>query len=172
MTRLVDGLLDYARVDSGESRLVTLDMNNQVAEALGALAPRIEETDAKVEVAPLPSITGDPTQITQLLLNLIGNAIKYRSPERPTRVTISGQRLPDGTCEFKVCDSGIGIEPAYREQVFVIFKRLHTHEAIPGGGIGLALCKRIVERHSGRIHIEDNPEGGACFVFTIGTVKP
>lgn len=167
MTRLVDGLLDYARVDSGDSRHVTLDMEVLVSEVLEILAPRIEETAATIEVTPLPSISGDPVQMTQLVQNLIGNAIKYHSPERPPHVIVSGRQLPDGTCEFRVCDNGIGIAPAYREQVFVIFKRLHTHDSIPGGGIGLALCKRIVERHSGRIHIEGSPEGGACFVFTI-----
>ncbi len=172
MTRLVDGLLDYARVDSGESRHITLDMNDLAARVLESLATRIRETDAKIEVAPLPSITGDPTLITQLLQNLIGNAIKYHSPGRQPHITMTGRRLPSGASEFKVCDNGIGIEPAYREQVFVIFKRLHTHEAIPGGGIGLALCKRIVERHSGSIHIEGNPEGGTSFVFTIGVAGP
>jgi PAS domain S-box-containing protein len=169
MMRLVDGLLDYARIDKGGRRPEAVDVGAVLAETLEALAPAIAEAGAGIAVEPLPGVTGDPVLISQLFQNLIVNALKYRSPDRPLRVAVSGRRLPDGTCEFRVADNGIGIEPAYRDQVFVIFKRLHTQQAIPGGGIGLALCKRIVERHGGRIRIEDNPGGGTRFVFTIGT---
>ncbi|KIL99537.1 diguanylate cyclase/phosphodiesterase (GGDEF & EAL domains) with PAS/PAC sensor(s) [Paramagnetospirillum magnetotacticum MS-1] len=169
MMRQVEGLLDYARIDAGDRRLKPVDTQTILAEVLDILAPRISKAGAEVDVSPLPPIIGDQLQITQLFQNLIGNAIKYRSADRPPRVSVSGKILSDGTAEFRVCDNGIGIEPSYREQVFVIFKRLHTQDAVPGGGIGLALCKRIVEHHAGRIRIEDNAGGGTCFVFTIGT---
>jgi len=171
MMRLVEGLLDYARMDAGTRRLTTVDTQAVVTDVLETLALRIAEADAEIEISPLPPVTGDPLQINQLFQNLIGNAVKYRAADRRLHVAISGRSLPDGSCEFTVCDNGIGIEPGYRDLVFVIFKRLHTHEAIPGGGIGLALCKRIVERHGGRIHIEDGSEGGARFVFTLGLAK-
>jgi PAS domain S-box-containing protein len=168
MMRLVEGLLDYARVESGDRRLTTVDAGAVVAEVREALKAPIAEAEAEIRVGALPPLVGDPLQMTQLFQNLIANAVKYRAPERRLVVSISGRLLPNGDSEIRVADNGIGIDPAYRDQVFVIFKRLHTQEAIPGGGIGLALCKRIVERHSGRIRIEDTPGGGTTFVFTIG----
>jgi PAS domain S-box-containing protein len=170
MMRLVEGLLDYARIDSGDRHLGHVDIQSVVAEVLATLSPQIEASGAHVELTSLPDVTGDELQLTQLFQNLISNAVKFRVADHPLRISISGCRLSDGTCEFRVCDNGIGIEAPYRDQVFVIFKRLHTHEAIPGGGIGLALCKRIVERHAGQIRIEDTPGGGASLIFTIGTV--
>lgn len=168
MMRLVEGLLDYARIETGDRRLTTIDAGTVLAEVQESLRAAILESGADIQVGPLPPLVGDPLQMNQLFQNLLGNAIKYRCPERSLTIAVSGRLLPDGSSEFRVSDNGIGIDPAYREQVFVIFKRLHTHEAIPGGGIGLALCKRIVERHSGNITIEETPGGGTTFVFTLG----
>ena len=114
----------------------------------------------------LPTVLGDQTQLIQLLQNLIGNAIKFRRPTASPLVHVSAKR--EGVeWVFSVSDNGIGIEPQYYEGIFLIFQRLHTREKYPGTGIGLALCKQIVERHHGRIWVESVPGEGTAFFFTI-----
>ena len=125
----------------------------------------VEESDAIVHIPPLPTIAGDATQFTQLWQNLVGNALKFRGEEAP-QVWIEAQR--DGAMwRFIVRDNGIGIDPKYAARIFVIFQRLHTRSKYAGTGIGLAICKKIVERHGGQIWMDTPPQSGTSFVFTI-----
>jgi PAS domain S-box-containing protein len=167
MLRLVGGLLEFSRIEGGGRQFTAVDANRALAIALDNLSDVIQTSGAKVTADHLPTVTVDEVQLAQLLQNLIGNAIKYRSPDRAPVVTVSAERTSD-RWEFRVADNGIGIDPDYRDQVFVIFKRLHTKHAIPGEGIGLALCQRIVERHGGRIWVEAAPVEGTVFHFTLG----
>jgi chemotaxis family two-component system sensor kinase Cph1 len=115
---------------------------------------------------PLPTINGDRTQLIQLFQNLIGNAIKFRRQDEPPRIHVGVQRKQT-EWEFSIRDNGIGIDPQYYQRIFVIFQRLHRHEEYPGTGIGLALCKKIVERHGGHIGVDSTPGKGSTFHFTL-----
>jgi light-regulated signal transduction histidine kinase (bacteriophytochrome) len=143
----------------------SIDCRDVVNEAIENLAAAIEENDARIDVGDLPVLRGDRVQLAQLFQNLIGNAIKYRGPKSPVIQIHAIDRADDWL--FSVKDNGIGIRPEYQEQVFIIFQRLHTREQYPGTGLGLALCKRIVERHGGRIWIEGNDGDGSIFWFTL-----
>jgi chemotaxis family two-component system sensor kinase Cph1 len=118
-----------------------------------------------VDHDPLPVVKGDDVQMVQLLQNLIGNAIKFRGTE-PPRVHVGARKLGENWLFF-VRDNGIGIDPKHTERVFVIFQRLHNRDEYPGTGIGLAICRKIVERHAGRIWVESKPGNGATFYFTL-----
>jgi light-regulated signal transduction histidine kinase (bacteriophytochrome) len=133
--------------------------------ALASLRVSIQETGARVTADPLPTLNVDGTQITQLFQNLIGNAIKFRS-DQPPEVRVRVQQQTDRWL-FSIGDNGIGLDPQYAERIFLIFQRLHTRRRYPGTGIGLAICKRIVERHEGRIWVESQPGQGAMFHFTL-----
>jgi light-regulated signal transduction histidine kinase (bacteriophytochrome) len=141
------------------------DCEEVLADTLTGLQLAVEESGATVTHDPLPTIMGDSPQIGQLFQNLIGNAIKYRS-EKPPEIHISANDDGDKWV-FAVRDNGIGIDPQYFDRIFVIFQKLHTRAEYPGTGIGLALCKRIVERHGGRIWVRSSPGEGATFLFTI-----
>ena len=132
---------------------------------LANLKTVIEESGATVTCDSLPTVQGDETQLVQLFQNLIGNGIKFRG-DRPPQIHISARRDGD-RWEFAVRDNGIGIERQYWEQIFVIFQRLHTRQKYAGTGIGLAICKRIVERHGGRIWLDSQPGQGTTFYFTL-----
>jgi light-regulated signal transduction histidine kinase (bacteriophytochrome) len=108
----------------------------------------------------------DKLQLTQLFQNLLGNAIKFRRPEEPPRIQVSARRM-DGAWQFSVRDNGIGINPQYFDRIFIIFQRLHGREQYTGTGIGLAICKKIVERHGGRLWVESESGSGSIFHFTI-----
>jgi light-regulated signal transduction histidine kinase (bacteriophytochrome) len=125
----------------------------------------IRESGAEIRYGPLPTVSADRTQIAQLLQNLIENGIKYNRA-KPPRVEIACQRR-GAEWLFSVRDNGIGIDPRHHDRIFEIFRRLHTYAKVPGTGIGLALCRRIVERHHGRIWVESRPEGGSTFHFTL-----
>ena len=114
---------------------------------------------------PLPVLNADPDQLGQLLQNLIGNSIKFHAAARP-RIHVSAQRTKEGWV-FSVQDNGIGIDPQFADRIFEVFQRLHTRAEYPGTGIGLAICKKIVQRHGGRIWVESAPGKGATFCFTI-----
>jgi chemotaxis family two-component system sensor kinase Cph1 len=133
--------------------------------ALANLRKRISETGAIITHDPLPTIMADPTQLMQLFQNLIGNAIKFRSDKVP-EIHVGASRLEDEWL-FSVRDNGIGIDPQFSDRIFVIFQRLHTRDEYPGTGMGLAICKKIIECHRGRIWVESQLGEGATFYFTI-----
>jgi len=166
MMRLIEGLLEISRVHGQEDRFGDVDPGKALSAALSNLDELVQACGATVAAEPLPPVRGNETQLTQLFQNLIGNAIKYRAVERPLNIRISCRRDGDQV-EFSVADNGIGIDPDYLEHIFVIFKRLHTQQAIPGIGLGLALCRRIVERHGGRIWAESTAGAGTVFTFTL-----
>jgi len=166
MMRLVEGLLEFSRVDSVGRGFDAVDSGRALSVALGYLSNSVAESGAIIRTGPMPVVAADEVQLIQLFQNLIGNALKYRERSRVAVIAISSRRNGD-MWEFLIEDNGIGIESAYLDQIFVIFKRLHTHSAIPGVGIGLALCKRIVERHGGVLWVESTPGVGTVFHFTL-----
>jgi signal transduction histidine kinase len=165
MEGLIKGVLSLARVGSGVPARAPFEAEAALAQALENLQAAIRESDAEVTHGPLPSVVGDKKQVAQLFQNLVGNALKYRGTEAP-RVRVEATRTKEGWL-FSVRDNGIGIEPRYADRVFLLFQRLHTQQEIPGTGIGLALCKKIVEQHGGRIWVESAPGAGATFFFTL-----
>jgi signal transduction histidine kinase len=165
MQRLINDLLAYSRVSTQGETLEMVDSHAVLGEALRNLAAAIKENLALVINDDLPTVRADATQLSQLFQNLIGNAIKFRSADLP-RIHVSACDL-GRDWRFSVEDNGIGIDTQYAEKVFVIFQRLHTRLEYPGTGIGLAVCKRIVERHGGRIWFESEPGKGSTFYFTL-----
>jgi light-regulated signal transduction histidine kinase (bacteriophytochrome) len=167
MQILINDLLAFSRVGrmGRESELV--DADDLVAAAAANLASGIEETGAEIEVTgDLPVVSGERSLLVLVFQNLIGNGIKFRG-EEPPRVRLSVER-DDGFWRFTVADNGIGIDPEYGERIFVIFQRLHTKEAYTGTGIGLAMCRKVIEHHGGRIWLEPSDNGaGATFRFTL-----
>ncbi len=165
MQRLVSDLLSYSRVGEADLSPELTNVADAMGQVLGDMEALIQENDALVTCDPLPTIIANNLQISQLLLNLIGNAIKFRS-ENPPRIHVSAEQK-DKEWVFSVSDNGIGIEPQYAERIFTVFQRLHTRETYPGTGIGLAICRKIVERHGGRIWMESEIGKGTTFFFTI-----
>ena len=165
MQRLINDLLAYSRVGTRGTEFVPTDSNRAFDQALANLAVAIAESNAVVTRDELPVISADSAQLTQLFQNLIGNALKFRGAEIP-QIHVSAARQVDDWL-FAVRDNGIGFEQQYADRIFVIFQRLHTRQEYPGTGIGLAICKRIVERHEGTIRAEGTPGKGATFYFTI-----
>jgi hypothetical protein len=165
MQRLINDLLEFSRVSTRGRRLEAVDANVVLGTVRANLSAAIEEAGALVTNEELPTVIADPTQLGQLLQNLIGNAIKFHGDESP-RVHVVACERP-GEWIFAVKDNGIGIDPEYFDRIFVIFQRLQVTADYPGTGIGLAVCKRIVERHGGRIWVESEPGHGAIFSFAI-----
>lgn len=147
-----------------------VDVKALLDRVLADLSPAIAESRATVTYDRLPHIPADATQLRQVFQNLIGNALKFRGSE-PPRVHISSARQRNGWL-FLVHDNGIGIQPEYQERIFEVFQRLHTREEYPGTGIGLAICKNVVEAHGGRIWVESEPGKGSTFYFTISATRP
>jgi PAS domain S-box-containing protein len=171
MQALINALLAYSRVGRAglERRPVACDeVLRRVLRNLGAA---LREHGAEVTVGPLPTVQGDPTQLEQLFQNLIGNSAKFTRPGEPPRITVEGGPDEDGW-RFAVTDNGIGIEPRHAERIFSMFQRLHGRQEYPGTGIGLAICRKIVELHGGRIWVEQADGGGSRFVFTIQASGP
>jgi signal transduction histidine kinase len=165
MRDLIDGLLAYSRVDSGES-FVPVDCEVALGHALENLRAASIEAGATITRGPLPVVNGDGTQLAQVFQNLVGNALKFRRPGLPVHVWIEAH-LSEGQWVISVSDDGIGIEPAARERIFQLFQRLHHRDEYPGTGVGLAICKKIVTRHGGRIWVHSRPEGGSIFSFSL-----
>jgi len=166
MDKLISGLLTYSRVGTRGIPFQPLDMEQVLADATANLRATIDQSGAQVSHEPLPSLAGDPSQLVSLLQNLIANAIKYAAPATPPIIHVGAQR-GDGEWIFSVHDNGIGIAPEFFDRIFVIFQRLHTRQECDGSGIGLAVCKRIVERHHGRIWVESTEGRGSTFFFTL-----
>ena len=165
MQRLIEDLLAYSRVGTRGAAFVPTDANEVLETALESLKLAVDESRASVTHDPLPIVQGDPGQLEHLFLNLIANALKFRGSQ-PPRVHISATRS-DSAWRFSVRDNGIGIATQYFERIFVMFQRLHGRQDYPGTGIGLAIAKKIVERHGGRIWVESEPGRGATFLFTL-----
>ena len=171
MQSLIADLLALSRVGSEARPFVATDLDAVLAETLRALAPVVAESGAVITADSLPTVSGDPRQLGQLLQNLLGNALKFRRADAPPRIHV-GAWLDDDVWTLSVRDDGIGVDPRFVDRIFVIFKRLHTRDEYPGTGIGLAICKKIVERHGGRIWVEPVDGGGADFRFTIPRLRP
>jgi PAS domain S-box-containing protein len=167
MQALTDDLLAYSRVGSHSNPFETVDTNATASQAIENLRKTIKERGADVIRDSLPIVHGHHTCLVQLFQNLIANAIKFTRDEAP-RVHVSAE-LRDTTWLFSVQDNGIGIAPENREHIFEVFNRLHTRDEYPGSGVGLAICKRIVESHGGRIWVESEPGNGSTFRFTLPT---
>ena len=165
MQRLINDLLIYSRVSTKGKPPEPTDSHAVLGEVLRNLSVSIEESRAVVTNDDLPVVRADSTQLPQVFQNLIANAIKFHAQALP-HIHVSASDLGDEWC-FSVKDNGIGIEPQHANKIFVIFQRLHNREEYPGTGIGLAICKRIIERHGGRIWFESEPGIGSTFYFTL-----
>ncbi|MFC4437735.1 MULTISPECIES: ATP-binding protein [Natrialbaceae] len=165
MREMIDGLLEYSRVDTRGDPFAPVDLEEVLSEVRSDLQLQLEETDADVTVASLPRVAGDADQLRQLFQNLLSNAIKY-SGDEPPRVHVSAEESDEGWA-VSVRDEGIGIESDELDGIFELFQRLHTHDEESGTGIGLALCQRIVERHDGEIEVDSEPGAGSTFTITL-----
>lgn len=166
MSALVRDLLAYARVHTEDERPASVALDEDLEAALTHLDQAIRESGATVTHDPLPTLAVDRGQIVRLFQNLVGNAVKYRNPEKAPMVHVSAEQK--GTeWVFSVRDNGIGFDPQYAAAIFSPFKRLHTAEEYPGTGVGLAICRRIVQAQGGRIWAESQPGEGATFLFTL-----
>lgn len=169
MQQMIRDLLTYSRVDTRGKPFEPTSMDDTLATALQGLQLAIAEAGAVVTSDPLPTVQADPGQMTQLLQNLIANAIKFRGAEPPA--VHVGVGIDLDVWRFSVRDNGIGIAPEHVERVFQVFQRLHTRSEYEGTGIGLAVCRRIVERHGGQIWIESEPGRGCEIRFTIPSTQ-
>jgi PAS domain S-box-containing protein len=171
MQTLINDLLTFSRVISRTEPFVTVDLAQVTSEVLSDLEVRIEKTGATVEVGELPKIDADPMQMRQLLQNLIGNALKFHLPEAKPKVQVRAEIVDGGwdgpACQLTIKDNGIGFEEKYLDKIFAVFQRLHGRQEYEGTGIGLAVCRRIVDRHRGSITARSKPGEGATFIVQI-----
>ena len=165
MRDLIDDLLTYSRAGRGDDALEPVD-TRALAERIADGVARVEHPEARVTVGPLPTVLGDEQGLGQLFQNLIGNAVKFVPTDRVPEIEVSSERVGN-VWSFAVADNGIGLDPAYADRIFRMFQRLHTRDQYPGTGIGLAIAKKVVERHGGTIWAEPRPEGGTRFHFTL-----
>ena len=173
MQILINDLLTFSRVGRASDVRVMVPLDEPLAAATTALSAVIEETGTVIErPGPLPEVMGDPTLLGMLWQNLIGNAIKFRAADRAPviRITVDGQ--PDGGWQIGLADNGIGVPAEFADKIFIIFQRLHGRDAYPGTGIGLALCKRIVEQHGGEMFLDTTYSGGTRMYFTLPAPAP
>jgi signal transduction histidine kinase len=170
MQVLIQDLLAFSRVGRNGVANAPVECNAVMAEVLQTLTTAIQESAAVVTYVELPTVWADRTQMAQLFQNLIGNAIKFRGKEPPV-VSVQAEKTAQ-RWQFSVSDNGIGIAPEYAENIFVVFQRLHGRTEYPGNGIGLAICKKIVERNGGKIWVESQPGSGSSFKFTLPFHSP
>jgi PAS domain S-box-containing protein len=166
MKQMILDLLEYSKIGRNEKEFHAVDMEEVLNDIIINLHDLIERTDAEITHDPLPIVIGERDNLFRVLQNLIGNAIKFRKPDEPSKVYISAKYKKDKYI-FSVKDNGIGIEKQYMERIFTIFQRLHTKDKYEGTGIGLSIVKRIIERHGGRIWVESEPGVGSTFYFTL-----
>jgi signal transduction histidine kinase len=171
MQGLISDLLSFARVGSRVQAFTTVRLDTVVSEVLVDLESRIADADGNVQCGPLPEIEADALQMRQLFQNLLANALKFRRPDVPPVVQIEG-RVQDGQVMIEVTDNGIGFEPQHAERIFGIFQRLHGRGTYDGTGIGLAICRRIIERHHGSLTAAGRPGEGATFSITLPLEQP
>jgi signal transduction histidine kinase len=169
MRDLIMDLLAYSRVGTRDGDFETTDTDLVLRDTLASLGLVIAESGATVTHDPLPTVTADPGQLGQLFQNLIGNALKFRREGVPPHIHV-GARQEGDEWVLSVSDNGIGIEPEYYDRIFVLFQRLHSRGEFPGTGIGLAICKKIVERHGGRIQVDSAPGEGTTFRFSLPAI--
>jgi light-regulated signal transduction histidine kinase (bacteriophytochrome) len=169
MQMLINDLLAYSRVGTQGNEFGLTDCTGILGLAIKNLQKAIQENGATITCDPLPTVLADKTQLLQLFQNLLANAIKFRA-ERPPEIHITAKRI-DGFWQFAVKDNGIGIEPRHFDRIFLIFQRLHSRRQYPGTGMGLAICKKIVDRHGGTIRPVSEPGTGTTFFFTL-PLKP
>jgi signal transduction histidine kinase len=184
MQTLIEDLLTFARVTSKAQPFTDVDLAAEVRHVVADLEGRIQQTGGRVEVGDLPTVQADATQMRQLLQNLIGNALKFHKPGEPPLVKVEAEVLnepmggrhgagPGGTlCRILVQDSGIGFDEAYLDRIFKVFQRLHSRHEYEGTGVGLAICRKIVERHGGIITARSAPGQGARFIITLPFQQP
>ncbi len=170
MNALVEDLLTYCAIDSDEAGSEDVELAEVFAGCCEELDPEISRRGAVVTAGPLPVVTGDPSQLAQLLRNLLSNAVKFVPEGRVPEVHVSAERGAE-VWTVTVADNGIGVEDDSKNRIFAMFERLHPRERFKGTGIGLSMCKRIIERRGGRIWVEANPGGGSCFRFTLPDVR-
>ncbi len=181
MEEMIRGLLSYSRLDrTGQPPRQSVDLAALADEVVDQLRPQLAEVGGRVEVGPLPTVDGDEIQLRQLLQNLLENATKYRHDDRPLVISVEAERADgddndnnggdDGGWRVTVADNGIGIDHDQRDRVFELFRRAHA--GYEGVGLGLAICQRIVERHGGDIWVDDEPDGGSAFRFTLPGAEP
>ena len=170
MQHLINDLLAYSRVGTRSKPLAPTDCNAVFQQARDNLATAVEETSTVIYQDPLPMVLGDEVQLLQVFQNLIANAIKFRGAEPPQIQVTAARQGPEWV--FAIQDNGIGIAPEHQERIFSIFQRLHQRSEYPGTGIGLAICKKIVERHGGRIWVESQPGKGSTFYFSLPEAAP
>ncbi|MBA3678071.1 MAG: hypothetical protein H0W74_11835 [Sphingosinicella sp.] len=166
MQRLIQDLLAYSRVGTNQMEVTLVSSEEALSIALSNLSGAIEDSGALVTRDPLPNVRADETQLVQLFQNLIGNGIKYRGADTPN-VHVSAVRRHD-RWEFSVEDNGLGIEEQYHERIFGMFQRLHNRNEFSGTGIGLAICRKIVERNGGELSVTSQPGKGSTFLFSWG----
>lgn len=169
MSTLIEDLLTYSRVTTRAQPFGEVDLNETIRGVLSDLELKLEQSGGKVEVAPLPRIEADPTQMRQLLQNLLQNALKFTRPGVAPLVRVEGEVVPGPprALRLSVIDNGIGFEPRYQERIFNLFQRLHPRGAYQGSGIGLAICRKIADRHAGRIEAHGRPGEGATFTVHL-----
>lgn len=168
MSLLISDVLAFSQIGQVPAAMDRCDIENVLREVVEALKVSVEDAGGCIDIgSPLPSVQGVASQLHSLFQNLIGNAVKYRSPDRPLQVCVTAQALGEDWVHFTVADNGIGIESQYLDLIFRIFQRLHTQDRYEGTGIGLALCRKIVERHGGRIWADSTPDVGTAFHFTL-----
>jgi signal transduction histidine kinase len=178
MRGLIDDLLAFTRVATGAQPFAPVDLNRLAAEVVSDLEGRLQQTGGRVEVGALPTVEAEPTQMRQLLQNLIGNALKFHRPGVPPAVVVAGRVVPAAAgaagpaCELTVRDNGIGFEDKYAERIFGVFQRLHGRGEYDGAGMGLAICRKIAERHGGAVTARGTPGEGSTFTVTLPLTQP
>ncbi len=165
MRNLLNDLLAFSRVTTAAQQFEPIDSAAALQDAMANVRTAIDASGAQIEVGDMPSVLADSSQLMQVFQNLIDNAIHYRS-DAPPRIKVEATELPDAW-QFSVSDNGVGFDPKFKERIFVMFQRLYAEHELPGSGIGLAICKRILERHGGKIWADSQPGQGSCFYFTI-----
>ncbi|MDQ2941312.1 MAG: ATP-binding protein [Chloroflexota bacterium] len=171
MQRLIDDLLAFSRVATAGSAILDTSSEFALEQALQNLDWAIKDSGALVTHDPLPTVQADETQLVQLFQNLVGNAVKYQNPGIP-RVHISATKHGKTRWTFAVKDNGLGIHPQYFERIFGMFQRLHKRDQFSGTGVGLAICKKIMERHGGTVEVESTPGQGSTFSFALAGTEP